>query len=215
MIYFPFKRLIGMVGIPRSGKDTVAKFLEENYGFKRMAFADKIKEEFGLDHLRFKELKKSGQDAVVRKELWQFSAKKKKSDPLYFIKKVMKDFEDGEKSVVITDIRTYDEWNAVEAVDGAKIFMITRGNWGDQFVDGRLAETDFLKTFLWDKLGRHKRIIVSKYGKFDLYKKIERKMFFEDFRELAKKDSNFFKLERYFEQYLVQSKQQYEDFIRY
>jgi hypothetical protein len=36
--------IIGLTGYARSGKDTVANILVENYGYTRVAFADKIKE---------------------------------------------------------------------------------------------------------------------------------------------------------------------------
>ena len=36
--------IIGLTGYAQSGKDTVAKILVENYGFTRIAFADKIRE---------------------------------------------------------------------------------------------------------------------------------------------------------------------------
>jgi len=36
--------IIGLTGYSRSGKDTVAKILVEQYGYKRVAFADKIRE---------------------------------------------------------------------------------------------------------------------------------------------------------------------------
>jgi hypothetical protein len=36
--------IIGLSGYARSGKDTVAKVLIDNYGFTRVAFADKIRE---------------------------------------------------------------------------------------------------------------------------------------------------------------------------
>ena len=36
--------IIGLTGYARSGKDTVAKILVDNYGYKRIAFADKIRE---------------------------------------------------------------------------------------------------------------------------------------------------------------------------
>jgi dephospho-CoA kinase len=36
--------IIGLTGYAQSGKDTVAKILVENYGFTRVAFADKIRE---------------------------------------------------------------------------------------------------------------------------------------------------------------------------
>ena len=36
--------IIGLTGFARSGKDTVADILVRDYGFKRLAFADKLKE---------------------------------------------------------------------------------------------------------------------------------------------------------------------------
>ena len=36
--------IIGLSGYAQSGKDTVAKVLIEEYGFTRIAFADKIRE---------------------------------------------------------------------------------------------------------------------------------------------------------------------------
>jgi hypothetical protein len=36
--------IVGLTGYAQSGKDTVAKVLVENYGFTRVAFADKIRE---------------------------------------------------------------------------------------------------------------------------------------------------------------------------
>ena len=36
--------IIGLTGYAQSGKDTVAKILIEQYGFTRVAFADKIRE---------------------------------------------------------------------------------------------------------------------------------------------------------------------------
>ena len=36
--------IIGLTGYAQSGKDTVAKILVENYGYTRVAFADKIRD---------------------------------------------------------------------------------------------------------------------------------------------------------------------------
>jgi len=46
--------LLGLSGKPRSGKDSVAKYIVDNYGFKQYAIADRIKwiagEYFGFTH---------------------------------------------------------------------------------------------------------------------------------------------------------------------
>ena len=36
--------LIGLSGMKRSGKDSTAEILQRNYGFSRLAFADKLRE---------------------------------------------------------------------------------------------------------------------------------------------------------------------------
>lgn len=109
MVVFPKKRIIGLIGVPRSGKDTVANYLQETRNFATMAFADKIKEEFGISNADFEAAKIAGNIEDLRQKLWDFSAKKKASDPLYFIRKVMRNAIDSYDSVVITDIRTPDE----------------------------------------------------------------------------------------------------------
>ncbi len=40
----PKRILIGLNGVARSGKDTVGKMLCDNYGFKRLAFADSVRQ---------------------------------------------------------------------------------------------------------------------------------------------------------------------------
>lgn len=39
----PFKPLIGLCGYPRTGKDTVATMLIEEYGYRRVALADELR----------------------------------------------------------------------------------------------------------------------------------------------------------------------------
>lgn len=109
MIAFPQKRIFGIIGAPRTGKDTVAKYLQESRDFVPMAFADKIKEEFGISKEDFEAAKIAGNIDELRNKLWEFSATKKAIDPMYFIKKTMDAVVSTEKSVIITDIRTQEE----------------------------------------------------------------------------------------------------------
>lgn len=41
-------KLIGLHGLPRSGKDTIASILHTEYGFRRISFADPLKEAAAL-----------------------------------------------------------------------------------------------------------------------------------------------------------------------
>lgn len=113
MIVFPFKRIFGLIGVPRCGKNEVANFLTETRGFIQLAFADQIKEEFGISKEDFEAAKIAGNIQELRDELWTFSAEKKKDDPMYFINKVINKAESSTKSVIITDIRTEPEFYAI------------------------------------------------------------------------------------------------------
>lgn len=112
MIEYPHKRIFGLLGAPRAGKDSVAKYLQESRNFVAMAFADKIKEEYGLNKGDFEAAKISGDIDKLRQDLWNFSASKKKNDPLYFIRQVLEEASRCTNQVVITDIRTPEELNA-------------------------------------------------------------------------------------------------------
>jgi hypothetical protein len=113
MVKYPNKRIFGLIGAPRSGKDTVARYLQESRDFASVAFADKIKEEYGISNEDFEAAKITGEINRLRQELWDFSAEKKKDDPEYFIRLVMEEAATTERSIVVTDIRTEDEFNAL------------------------------------------------------------------------------------------------------
>lgn len=113
MINYPFKCVYGLMGPPRSGKDIVAKYLQESRDFVSLAFADKIKEEYGISVSDFESAKTSSNIEELRQELWGFSASKKAINPYYFIDLVLEEAMSTNKSVVFTDIRTDDEFNAI------------------------------------------------------------------------------------------------------
>lgn len=113
MIKFPYKKIYGLLGAPRSGKDAVVKYLQESRNFVAFAFADKIKEEYGISKEDFEMAKISGDIGQLRQKLWKFSAEKKSKDPNYFIRLVMEEAVNTEQSVVITDIRTEEEFGAL------------------------------------------------------------------------------------------------------
>ncbi len=112
MIEYPNKKIYGLLGAPRAGKTVVGKYLQESRNFVALAFADKIKEEYGINNADFELAKISNNIEELRTDLWNFSASKKKSDPLYFIRQVLEEAKDFDKSVVITDIRTPEELKA-------------------------------------------------------------------------------------------------------
>lgn len=145
-------RIFGLVGAIRTGKDSVANFLIETRDFKRMAFADQIKEEFGISKADFEAAKIAGNIEELREKLWAFSAAKKKDDPLYFIKKVIDKARSHEGSVIITDIRTEEELSSFFDIDLGLSQHLKRVYWvkGDfeQEVDdkGRLNGSKLLRS---------------------------------------------------------------------
>lgn len=118
---------LGIIGAPGAGKDTLANYLVENKGYIRLAFADQIKKEYyavsGYTEEQFKS--RDGEEKVIRDGLWSYSAEmKEKNGWDYFIKPVMNVIERAPHPVVITDIRTFSEWNA--ALSNTRTFMVLR-----------------------------------------------------------------------------------------
>jgi adenylate kinase family enzyme len=150
---FPYKRVFGLIGAPRSGKGSVANFLTETRNFKQMAFADQIKEEFGINKEDFEAAKIAGNIKELRDELWAFSASKKKEDPMYFINKIVEKALYSNNSVVITDIRTPEEyqvmWNCFPEFI-RRVYWIKRAGL-DEMDNGYLKESklkvDYIEKF--------------------------------------------------------------------
>jgi len=133
MIEFPQKRIWAIIGKSRSGKDTVAKYLQETRGFASYAFADKIKAEFGISKGDFEISKINGQAEQIRKDLWEFSDSKTSKDSLYFVRKILDDINNSNLSAIITDIRTPEEFNAFFYYDydttvNRRVFYISSSN---------------------------------------------------------------------------------------
>ena len=128
------KYIIGLLGYSRSGKDSCAKFFIDKYGFKRIAFADKLKEELNLHckeitmgHLRsigdttFSDSSEidfftdhSVQKKVLRTYMIWFSENIKKicGDKIW-VNKALADTQ-GYDRIIVTDMRRIMELNVFE-----------------------------------------------------------------------------------------------------
>lgn len=130
--------IIGLSGYARSGKDEVAKVLVEEYGFTRVAFADKIREFLYetnpiIDtHYRLKLLVDSyGWDEVKKnpqvRQLLQnvgVAARTVFSDEFWIAQALQPvHFEDN---WVITDVRFSNEATRIKQYDNAQLWRITR-----------------------------------------------------------------------------------------
>jgi hypothetical protein len=133
--------IIGLGGHARSGKDTVAAYLIERYGFVRYAFADAVRTAaLALDPIiytipsfyvngapepvRLSEIVAADgwEDAKampeVRRTLQRFGMGVRDIDPAFWIKATMAQLADETRPVVVTDVRFPNEVEAVRARGG-------------------------------------------------------------------------------------------------
>ena len=101
------KTIILLSGKQRSGKDTAAKFMSEK-GFKRVAFADVLKEEvstaYGITLDRLDNLKNTTEQ--YRSLLISWARCRTMTDPLYFVTKALIEVDKSDDEfIVITDFR--------------------------------------------------------------------------------------------------------------
>jgi len=92
---------IGLVGKAGTGKDTVAAYLVAVYGFRKFAFADKLKE---IDAELF-----GPTEGKNRKRLQEFGQFCRKINPNVWIEQLDKKLRGYNGNVVITDIRQWNE----------------------------------------------------------------------------------------------------------
>jgi hypothetical protein len=148
--------IIGISGYARSGKDTVAKYLVENHGFKRIAFADAIRHMLlDLDpyvgigysnnsHITISDLVSiEGWDNAkshpeIRRLLQDLgvSARQHLGEDVW-IKAALRTLSNGEP-IVITDVRFKNEADAIKDLNG-KIWRVIRP--GVDAVNGHISET--------------------------------------------------------------------------
>lgn len=148
--------IIGLTGYAQSGKDTVAEILVSKYGFRRVAFADKIREllyamnpkiiigydihttiQLMVDHSSWDEAK---QNPDVRAMLQSLGVGARKVFGEWFwIEQAMRDvhFTDN---VVVTDVRFQNEAQFIKKYDEAQIWRVIRP--GVEAVNSHVSELD-------------------------------------------------------------------------
>lgn len=121
--------IIGLTGYAQSGKDTVAKILVDNYGYTRIAFADKIREflyETGPDYVKFlvdeAGWEKAKQNQAVREMLQNtgVGARKVFGEGFWVheaMKTMLKDPR-PDLNYVVTDVRFLNEADMIRANHG-------------------------------------------------------------------------------------------------
>ena len=135
--------IIGLAGYAQSGKDTVAQILVDNYGFRRIAFADKVREfvyelDFPMDP-SFAET--VGLQNIVEVSGWDEAKQHKDVRALlqnlgvgarkvfgenFWVKQALREFSPEEK-IVITDVRFPNEAEMVKRLNGQMWRVIRPG----------------------------------------------------------------------------------------
>lgn len=197
-VSFPFKRIYGMIGAIRTGKNSIADFLSETRGFMQIAFADQVKEEFGISNADFESAKIAGNIEKLREQLWAFSAEKKKEDSQYFISKVIEKASNSDQSVIITDIRTKEELTAFLHME-LNYFKFKRIYWVRSNEEGefdknrclagsKLSEKTIIN-YMYSELPEYDiRCIFNKKktGLYEFYQQLDGFFFLEDIKDIIK-----------------------------
>lgn len=129
-------RLVALVGVSGAGKDTAADYLGERHGFRRVAFADPLKEWvrtiFALSHEQLWGEERNCRDDrlnLTPRELYQrFGDACRELDPDVLLRAFRSATEAaraaGER-LVCTDVRTRAEFDALRA-GGWRLFRVVR-----------------------------------------------------------------------------------------
>jgi hypothetical protein len=137
------KILIGLCGYARSGKDTVAKALVKKLGFKRISFADTLKEdlneffrvqvfedltkfetELEFDQIDFVSPATPEIKETLRPYMIWFGEKMKEINGVHhWTNRAFSKIEESDKKLVVTDVRRLNE---IEIFRNSKEFQITR-----------------------------------------------------------------------------------------
>lgn len=162
--------IIGILGLKGSGKDTIGNYLIENYNFKKLAYADSLKDAicciFGWDREMMEG--STTESRLWREEIdpyWGVSPRqmmqkigtdlfrKHFSDDVW-IKSLKLKLQKIKTNVVITDCRFDNEINLIKEL-GGKVIMVERmfPNWKvitssyrNGIINKARAETELLKT---------------------------------------------------------------------
>jgi len=115
--------LLILTGKRKSGKDTVCKILQKllpKHNFRRLAFADPLKEEVAtMLGITVEQLEKIKNEPLFRKLLQDVGVDKRKQNPTYWIDK-LKEKIDTKNNYIITDCRFLNEAEEMKKYDDGK-----------------------------------------------------------------------------------------------
>jgi len=114
--------LLGINGPKRSGKDTVAKFLVQRYGFTQLKFAEPIHQ-----FIQTLKLDKNFEKEAYRNLMVMMGLTCRKLDTDIFVKYINDKIYEADltnENIVISDIRFLNEWNWIKE-NGGVIWKIS------------------------------------------------------------------------------------------
>ena len=149
--------IIGLSGYAQVGKDTVANYLVENYGYKRVAFADPLREALynlnpvitdlpevfsstlsnAVDHIGWETVKQNSEQVRGLLQRMGTEVGRKMFGEDFWVNLAFKNVYKGSK-IVFTDVRFPNEFDAIKSVDG-KIWRVEKP--GIQAVNRHSSET--------------------------------------------------------------------------
>jgi dephospho-CoA kinase len=137
--------IIGLSGYAQTGKDTVAEYLISNYGYRRVAFADPIREalyrlnpvvpvgEFQSTHLAqavnglgWEETKRISPETRRLLQVLGTEVGREMFGPDFWVNQAMRNASKFDK-IVLTDVRYPNEYRAIKNRDGVIIRIVKPG----------------------------------------------------------------------------------------
>lgn len=153
--------IVGLGYKALSGKDTVGKLMAARHGFRRVAFADKLKLAAGVV-LGFNHDQLHGDKKEVTDSFWGFTPRwalqrvgdgfRQCVDPEVWIKAALRDCLESAIDIVVTDVRYRNEVDAIHKLGGyvVRIDRQTAGASGG--VVGHTSEVDLDGYDQWDRV---------------------------------------------------------------
>lgn len=150
------RKIIGICGLAGSGKGTVADYLDNHYGMRKISFADKLKDGVACifdmpRHLLEGDTKESREWREIEDPFWKVTPRyilqrmgtecmRHGFDDLIWVKLVQRTLiENPNIDFVIPDVRFENEIDMIREV-GGEIWWIRRGNWPDWAIDYMYSE---------------------------------------------------------------------------
>lgn len=152
--------IIGLAGYAQSGKDTVATFLVEHYGFRRIAFADTIRNFiYDINPMVFTEplqvkvdvegWEKAKQNGEVRRLLQKTGvAARNLFGENFWIEQAFRTVLDEER-IVVTDVRFKNEAEYIQSYEYSQVWRVTRPGVGP--VNNHVSESE-MENYPYDKV---------------------------------------------------------------